>query len=80
MVKHQSLLVQVLLTTALVLLLRLPFLNEAVQGDDVYYLYGAQHAQIDPLHPLHTHYAFLGECRTLQYMIRGGEAPFEKIR
>lgn len=61
MVKHQSLLVQVLLTTALVLLLRLPFLNEAVQGDDVYYLYGAQHAQIDPAHPLHTHYAFLGE-------------------
>ncbi|MEI9813865.1 MAG: glycosyltransferase family 39 protein [Acidobacteriota bacterium] len=50
-----------LLTIALVLLLRLPFLNEAVQGDDLYYLYGAQHAQIDPLHPLHTHYAFLGE-------------------
>jgi hypothetical protein len=61
MVKRQPLLVQVLFTTALVLLLRLPFLNEAVQGDDVYYLYGAQHAQIDPLHPLHTHYAFLGE-------------------
>lgn len=61
MVKHRPLLVQVLLTTALVLLLRVPFLHEAVQGDDVYYLYGAQHAQVDPLHPLHTHYAFLGE-------------------
>lgn len=56
MVKRQA-----LLTIALVLLLRLPFLNEAVQGDDLYYLYGAQRAQIDPLHPLHTHYAFLGE-------------------
>ncbi len=52
---------QALLLAALVILLRLPFLNEAVQGDDVYYLYGAQHAQIDPLHPLHTHYAFLGD-------------------
>lgn len=46
---------------ALVILLRLPFLNQAVQGDDVYYLYGAQHAQIDPLHPLDTRYMFLGD-------------------
>ena len=52
---------QALILAALVILLRLPFLNEAVQGDDVYYLYGAQHAQIDPLHPLHTHYAFMGQ-------------------
>lgn len=52
---------QALILAALAILLRLPFLNEAVQGDDVYYLYGAQHAQIDPLHPLHTHYAFLGD-------------------
>jgi 4-amino-4-deoxy-L-arabinose transferase-like glycosyltransferase len=36
---------------ALVLLLRLPFLNQAIQGDDVYYLAAAEHAQIDPLHP-----------------------------
>ena len=36
---------------ALVILLRLPFLNQPIQGDDVYYLYGAEHAQIDPLHP-----------------------------
>jgi len=27
----------------------------------VYYLYGAQHAQIDPLHPLHVRYVFLGQ-------------------
>jgi len=46
---------------ALVILLRLPFLNQPIQGDDVYYLYGAQHAQIDPLHPLNTRYMFLGD-------------------
>ncbi len=44
-----------------VLVLRLPFLNQAIQGDDVYYLYGAEHAQIDPLHPLHARYVFLGQ-------------------
>ena len=46
---------------ALVILLRLPFLNQPIQGDDVYYLYGAEHAQIDPLHPLDTRYMFLGD-------------------
>jgi MFS family permease len=46
---------------ALVLLLRLPFLNQPIQGDDVDYLYGAEHAQIDPLHPLNTHYMFSGD-------------------
>jgi len=46
---------------ALVILLRLPFLNQPIQGDDVYYLYGAEHAQIDPLHPLNTRYMFLGD-------------------
>ena len=43
-----------------VLALRLPFLNQAIQGDDVNYLYGAQHAQIDPLHPNHARYVYLG--------------------
>lgn len=52
---------QILLVTALVLALRLPFLNQPVQGDDLYYLYGAEHAQIEPLHPNHTHYLFRGE-------------------
>ena len=52
---------QALIVIVLTILLRLPFLNTAVQGDDLYYLYGAQHAQVDPLHPLHTHYAFLGQ-------------------
>ncbi|MBI1786224.1 MAG: hypothetical protein HYR60_01570 [Acidobacteria bacterium] len=46
---------------ALILCLRLPFLNQAIQGDDVYYLAGAQHAQIDPLHPSQARYLFLGD-------------------
>jgi len=50
-----------ILIVALVILLRLPFLNQPIQGDDVYYLYGAEHAQIDPLHPLNTSYMFLGD-------------------
>lgn len=52
---------QALIVAVLTILLRVPFLNTPVQGDDVYYLYGAQHAQVDPLHPLHTQYAFLGQ-------------------
>jgi hypothetical protein len=52
---------QILLVLAVVLLIRVPFLNQAVQGDDIYYLAGAQHAQIDPLHPNHARYGFLGE-------------------
>jgi 4-amino-4-deoxy-L-arabinose transferase-like glycosyltransferase len=43
-----------------VLLLRAPFLDQAVQGDDVNYLAAAQHAQIDPLHPNHVRYVFQG--------------------
>ncbi len=49
-----------LIIIALVLLIRLPFLNQAVQGDDVYYLASATHAQIDPAHPNHVHYIFEG--------------------
>lgn len=45
----------------LVLALRLPFLNQAIQGDDYYYLSGAMHAQIDPLHPTHGEYVFGGQ-------------------
>ena len=54
-VKHAALII-----FALVLLIRLPFLNQAVSGDDVYYLAAAEHAQIDPLHPNHVHYIFEG--------------------
>jgi len=49
-----------LIVALLVLALRVPFLNQAIQGDDVYYLAEAQHAQIEPLHPKHVQYAFMG--------------------
>jgi 4-amino-4-deoxy-L-arabinose transferase-like glycosyltransferase len=52
---------RLVLVFAAVLLVRLPFLEQAIQGDDVYYLAGAEHAQIDPLHPNHARYPFLGE-------------------
>jgi hypothetical protein len=50
-----------LLITLVVLLIRLPFLNQAIQGDDVYYLGGAQNAQIDPAHPNHYRYVYMGD-------------------
>jgi hypothetical protein len=46
---------------ALVLLIRIPFLSQAIQGDDDIYLAEAAHAQIDPLHPANTHYVFRGD-------------------
>ncbi len=49
-----------------VIALRVPFLNQAIQGDDLYYLYGAEHAQIDPLHPDHASYAFRGRMVSMQ--------------
>ena len=51
----------VLLIIGIVLLLRLPFLTQPIQGDDPYYLFGAQHALIDPAHPSHARYIFQGE-------------------
>ncbi|MGH9558077.1 MAG: glycosyltransferase family 39 protein [Bryobacteraceae bacterium] len=45
----------------LVLVLRVAFVHQAIQGDDPYYLYGAEHAQIDPLHPTHARYIFQGD-------------------
>ena len=50
-----------LLLMGLVLLIRLPFLNQAIQGDDHIYLTEAQHALIDPLHPSDVKYVFLGD-------------------
>jgi len=55
-----------LLTLIFVVLLRVPFLDQAIQGDDIYYLAGAEHAQIDPLHPNHARYAFLGQIVPMQ--------------
>src|SRR3982751_6914826 len=50
-----------LLLLAVVLLIRLPFLTQAIQGDDPYHLFGAEHALIDPAHPGHAKYVFQGE-------------------
>ncbi len=49
-----------LLIALAVVLLRVAFLNQAIQGDDYYYLSGAMYAQIDPLHPTHVRYVFAG--------------------
>ncbi|MFN7922255.1 MAG: glycosyltransferase family 39 protein [Bryobacteraceae bacterium] len=38
---------------ALAILIRVAFLFHPVQGDDVFYLAIAQHAQVEPAHPLH---------------------------
>jgi len=51
----------VAIIVAVVLLIRLPFLNQAIQGDDVYYLAGAQHAQIDPFDPNNVRYISQGD-------------------
>ncbi len=51
---------RLLLALGLVLLLRAPFLNQAVQGDDIFYLAGAEHAQIEPAHPINFRYIVQG--------------------
>jgi hypothetical protein len=50
-----------LLCLGLVLFIRLPFLNQAIQGDDHIYLTEAQHALVDPLHPSDVKYVFMGD-------------------
>jgi hypothetical protein len=50
-----------LLILAFAVLIRLPFLGQAIQGDDDIYLTEGAHAQIEPWHPLHTTYVFRGE-------------------
>lgn len=50
-----------LLLIAAVILLRLPFLAQAIQGDDVYYLLIARNAQVDPLHPMQMGFRLQGE-------------------
>src|ERR1700693_5843366 len=49
-----------LLVLGLVLLIRLPFLNQAIQGDDPVYIAEGAHALIDPLHPGDVKYVFGG--------------------
>src|ERR1051325_11094386 len=50
----------------LVLLIRLPFLNQAIQGDDHIYIKEASHALIDPLHPSDVRDVFLGDVVDLR--------------
>jgi hypothetical protein len=49
------------LLLAAVLLIRIPFLDQPIQGDDDIYITEAAHAQVDPLHPANTHYIFRGD-------------------
>lgn len=58
---RRRIILEAALIAGIVLALRLPFLNQAIQGDDFYYLKGAEHALIDPLHPTHARYVFLGQ-------------------
>ena len=51
---------------AAVLALRLPFLNQAIQGDDVFYLAGAKHAQIEPLHPKNVEFPLSGKMVSMR--------------
>jgi hypothetical protein len=44
----------------IVIAVRLPFLNQAIQGDDDTYLTEAEHALVDPLHPSDVRYVFEG--------------------
>lgn len=63
----------ILIILAVVLLLRLPFLNEPVQGDDPMFLASASHALIEPLHPNHTHYIFTSVGEDVDF--RGNPHP-----
>jgi hypothetical protein len=55
-----------LLSLAVVVAIRVPFLNQPIQGDDHIYLSEAVHAQVEPLHPKHTPYVFRGEVVDLR--------------
>lgn len=56
---------------AFIALIRLPFLNQAFQLDDYYYLKAARHALEQPLHPHHAKYVFLG----MEFDMRGHPHP-----
>ncbi len=53
-------LAQLLVILVVAIATRVLFLDHPVQGDDYYYLAGAMHGQIEPLHPTHAHYVFQG--------------------
>jgi hypothetical protein len=49
------------LLAGLVLLIRLPFLAQPIQGDDVYYIAMARNGLVDPLHPMQMGYVYQGQ-------------------
>jgi len=57
---------QLFLVLGLVLAIRLPFLNQPILGDDHIYLTEAAHALIEPLHPNHAPYVFMGNVVDLR--------------
>jgi len=73
----------------LVLAIRIPFWNQAIQGDDPIYLHEAAHALIEPLHPDNTRYVFQGALVDLRghphgpmdaWMLAGLLAIFGDVR
>ncbi len=56
----RTILRDVLLLALFVAAVRAPFFRHPLQGDDIYYLKGAEHARIDPLHPHQARYVFHG--------------------
>jgi hypothetical protein len=52
---------RLLILLAAVVLIRLPFLDHPIQGDDVYYLAIARNVPVDPLHPMQMGYTFQGD-------------------
>jgi hypothetical protein len=67
---------QILVIIAAVLLMRLPFIDQAVAGDDVTFLYGAEHALVEPLHPLNAKFAFNGEVVDMRGHTHGPVDPW----
>ena len=57
---------RLLIVLAAAVLLRVPFLDQSVQGDEVYYLAMARNAVADPLHPMAMSYTFQGARVSMQ--------------
>jgi hypothetical protein len=54
------------LVLCVILLVRLPLVSQAIQGDDPIYITEAAHAQVEPLHPGHTTFVFQGRAVDLR--------------
>lgn len=56
----RTILRDVVLLVVFLAAVRAPFFRHPLQGDDIYYLKGAEHARMDPLHPHQARYVFHG--------------------